>query len=101
MAVGPESESNMMEELSAMGTSQKSFYDKAFAEMTYNGIVIYSYNTPVLRWDGEKLHRLWGGWSATTQRHINAMLWQMVRRDGKPFLTMTKRVWESMPVEEK
>lgn len=89
----------MMVELSAMGTSQKSFYSKAFAEMTYNGIVIYSYNTPVLRWDGEKLHRLWGGWSATTQRHINTLLRQVWRKD-KPFITMTKKVWESMPVEE-
>ena len=87
----------MIAELRAMG--QKSFYGKAFVELKDKEIVLYSYNTPVLRLDGEKLHRLWGGWSVTSQRHINAMLWQVGRKD-KPFITMTKKVWESMPVEE-
>lgn len=89
-----------MVELSAMGTSQKSFYGKALVELTDKGIVLYSYNTPVLRLDGEKLHRLWGGFSTTTQRHINALLLQMGMGEDKPFVTMTKKVWGSMPVEE-
>ena len=76
-------------------------YGKARIEQTDKGIFLYSYNTPVLRWDGEKLHRLWGGWSPTTQRHINTLLRQIGMCENKPFLTMTKNVWESMPVEEK
>ena len=89
----------MIAELRAMG--QNSFYGKAFVELKDKEIVLYSYNTPVLRWDGEKLHRLWGGWSSATQRHINTLLWQIGMCENKPFLTMTKNVWESMPVEEK
>ena len=37
----------MIAELRAMG--QKSFYGKAFVELKDKGIVLYSYNTPVLR----------------------------------------------------
>lgn len=31
---------------------------------------LYSYDTPVLLNHNGKLYRLWGGWSATTGRHI-------------------------------
>lgn len=53
---------------------------------------VFSYDTPVLHYNGktETLHRLWGGYSATTMRDINrAFSWQK----------MTKKVWDSMPVE--
>ena len=50
MAVGPESESNMMVELSAMGTSQKSFYGKAFAELTDKGNVGWGEVTSPVGW---------------------------------------------------
>lgn len=31
---------------------------------------LYSYDTPVLAKHGDKLYRLWEGWSKTTGRHI-------------------------------
>ena len=58
---------------------------------TYSA-TIFSYDTPVLHYDGktETLHRLWGGYSATTIRDINrSFLWQK----------MNKKTWDAMPVE--
>lgn len=88
----------MMVELIPDGT-RKSFYGKAKIEWGKEGITLYSYNTPVLMWDGEKLHRLWSGWSATTQRHANAFLWHIGRCQKISFVTVTKAWWNSMPVE--
>lgn len=61
---------------------------------TTNTCTIYSYNTPVLRIDETGSHRLWNGWSATTQKDIN--------KAGFPLVfgyDMTKKIWDSMPVE--
>ena len=59
--------------------------------------VIFSYGTPVLAVDcsGMKpcLVRLWDGWSATTQRHINKAL-ATLGREG-----IRKADWDNMPVE--
>lgn len=66
---------------------------KIYDEVT-NIYVIYSYNTPVLRIDETGAHRLWKGWSATTQKDIN--------KAGFPLVfgyDMTKKIWNSMPVE--
>lgn len=54
--------------------SHKSFYGKARVELLKGGeTVLYSYGTPVLLYSrGGALFRLWGGWSATTGRHIRA-----------------------------
>lgn len=54
--------------------SHKSFYGKARVIVDDDGTeTLVSYWTPVLRKmpDGS-LRRLWGGWSATTGRHIKA-----------------------------
>lgn len=54
--------------------SHKSFYGKARVRNYESGArVLFSYNTPVLveLADG-KCFDLWGGWSATTGRHIRA-----------------------------
>lgn len=59
-----------------------------------NSCTIFSYDTPVLRVDSSGYHRLWGGWSATTQKDINA--------SGFPFISgykMTKEIWDKMEVE--
>ena len=59
-----------------------------------NACTIYSYDTPVLRIDETGAHRLWSGWSATTQKDIN--------KAGFPFVfgyDMTKKIWDSMPIE--
>lgn len=52
----------------------KSFYGKAVVEIGDDGTeTLYSYNTPVISRDvGGNLRRLWGDYSATTQRHIKA-----------------------------
>lgn len=60
-------------ELAPNGT-QKSFYGKAVVEIDNAGNeTLYSYNTPIIkRLVNGSLVRLWGGWSATTGRHIIA-----------------------------
>ena len=55
---------------------KKSFYKKCSVTEYENGEkVLMSYTTPVIKitTEGEPV-RLWDGWSATTQRHINAFL---------------------------
>lgn len=56
--------------------SRKSFYGKArIAEYSNGEKVLYSYNTPVCKITAAgKFIKLWGGYSATTQRHINSFL---------------------------
>lgn len=55
--------------------SRKSFYNKAFVIRDDEGMLtLYSYNTPILSFNRGKFTRLWFGWSATTQRHINAFV---------------------------
>lgn len=52
----------------------KSFYGKARVVVDDDGVeTLISYRTPVIRknLDGS-LERLWGGWTATTGRHIRA-----------------------------
>lgn len=52
---------------------------------------VFSYDTPVFHIDeNNSLHRLWDGWSATTQQDINKAF---------PGVNLTKKVWDSMPVE--
>ena len=53
---------------------RKSFYGKCYVigDEKY-GYMLYSYDTLVARFiPGRGLVRSWEGWSATTQRHINA-----------------------------
>lgn len=56
--------------------SHKSFYGKAWVKECSNGEkLLQSYNTVVCMIDAQgHFKRLWHGWSATTQRHINAFL---------------------------
>lgn len=53
---------------------RKSFYGKAIVEVAQDGTeTLYSYNTPIIkRLVSGELVKLWGGWSATTGRHIAA-----------------------------
>lgn len=62
------------------------------SEGTTYSVTVYSYNTPVLHYDGQTdtLHRLWDSWSATTQRDINNVF---------PALKMIKTKWQKMEVE--
>lgn len=53
---------------------RKSFYGKATVIIEDNGTeTLISYQTPVAQKDNAgNIRRLWGGWSATTGRHIKA-----------------------------
>ena len=53
---------------------QKSFNGKAFVRISFDGSeTLYSYDTPIVKRDPSgKLSRIWGGWSATTGKHIRA-----------------------------
>lgn len=68
--------------------SHKSFYGKAIVTSFDDGTdVLRSYATDVIRRNADgTLTRLWGGWSATTGRHIAA------------FCGINKAAWDKMPV---
>ena len=53
---------------------RKSFYGKARVIISEDGTeTLYSYNTPIVSRDPSGvLTRIWGGWSATTGRHVKA-----------------------------
>lgn len=54
---------------------QKSFYGKATVTEHDNGTIeLKSYNTIVCRIQNGIFQRLWGGYSATTMKHINAFV---------------------------
>lgn len=66
---------------------RKSFYGKAFVEINTAGTeTLYSYGTPIIsRNKRGNLKKLWGGWSATTGRHI------------KSFCGLNKKEFEQLP----
>ena len=75
---------------------QKSLYGKAFEISNSMGYELISYSTKVARIEvgqyGRKLVRLFGGYSATTMRHVNAWLqWHGMN-------PITKKQWEEMEV---
>ena len=76
--------------------SRKSFYGKAHVATTAAGDrVLISYDTPVARVDASGVfHRLWGGYSATTMRHVNSF----ARLLGVP--GSGKSWWDSLKIEE-
>lgn len=53
---------------------RKSFYGKAIVTVEESGKkTLFSYGTPIIELDSNgQLTRLYGGWSATTGRHIKA-----------------------------
>lgn len=55
---------------------RKSFYGKARIKETENGEkVLQSYNTEVCKINANgQFVRMWGGYSATTMRHVNSFL---------------------------
>lgn len=73
---------------------RKSFYGKAVVYECKNGVkLLKSYSTIVCMIDeNREFIRLWNGYSATTQRHVNAFLTYY----GKN--TMNKSEWERMEV---
>lgn len=69
--------------------NQKSFYGKAKVFILANGMsALKSYDTLILVKDGERLMKLWDGWSATTGNHIYS------------FCRMHKKDFEKLPYME-
>lgn len=67
--------------------NHKSFYGKAKVVEEGGTRTLYSYNTPVVRENHDgTLERLWGGWTATTGRHIRS------------FCNIGKAEWDKMDV---
>lgn len=77
---------------------QRSYYGKArvVSYGTDGSLTLISYSTPVCVWDAKEkvLYRTWGGWSATTMRHVNSFIDTYC--EGWPRLT--KKEWESQYV---
>lgn len=74
---------------------RKSYYWKARVVSldTGDGCLLMSYSTVVAVYQRGKFFRTWGGWSATSARHIKSFcLWL-----GLP--TMSKAKWDALPVE--
>lgn len=75
-------------------TRQKSYYGKAKVIEGGGVYSLQSYETIVCRFDvNGGFVRLWGGWSATTAKHVN----DFRNLFGLPALS--KREWEALPVE--
>lgn len=75
--------------------NQKSFCGKAKQIETKTGLFLQSYETIVCYIDKKTntFHRLWSGYSATTQKHIDSF------RRLNCFDGIGKRKWEEMTVE--
>lgn len=73
----------------------KSFYGKTRVKKCANGEkLLQSYDTIVCKLDANgSFVRLWSGYSATTQRHVNSFL-QLNGLDG----LQGKTNWDKMPV---
>ena len=73
---------------------QKSYYGKAHIFEDAGKIYLRSYKTIVAVIDNSgKFHRLWGGYSTTTQYHINSF------RETYGMNRISKSEWVAMPVE--
>ena len=82
-------------DLPVMQGREKSFYGKARIIETENGEkVLQSYNTFVCRITAAgRFVRMWGGYSATTMRHVNSFLsFYDMNGGGKSW-------WDMQPVE--
>jgi len=75
---------------------RKSFNGKCrvypFANGKLSGVVLYSYNTPVMACVNGNMVKLWNNWTNTTGRHVNAF---MVKCGKMP---INKKAWEDMEV---
>lgn len=72
---------------------RKSFYGKAWAIYLPNGtICLKSYDTIIAAYDGADVHRLWAGYSATSNRHYKAFC---------DFCGIEKtEKWKNLPLED-
>ena len=83
-------------ELSPVVDNRKSYYGKAIVVMWNDNKYLLSYNTPVAMVDKEgNFSRLWGGYSATTMRHVNSFHAAFANAPGGG-----KAWWDKLPVEQ-
>ena len=74
--------------------SHKSFYGKAQVITSGGTVYLKSYDTIVAKICGNEFFRTWGGWSATTARHVNSF------RNVYGFPSISKAEWVKMPVAD-
>lgn len=77
---------------------RKSFYGKAYVlEDGWGNAFLRSYDTIVCYIDPSGyFHRLWDGWSVTTQRHVDSFITEY----NLPHKHRGKAAWMKMPVEK-
>lgn len=75
--------------------NRKSFNNKAYCVETGKTIILESYGTKVGFIRGGVFHRTWGGYSATTMRHVKNFLEHYDMLGGIPH---TKAWWDSLKV---
>lgn len=78
-------------ELSAV--NQKSFYGKALVFEKNGNIYLKSYDTFVCGFENGNFKRFWAGYSATTQKHINAFMDMLAQP------RLDKKDWLNIPAE--
>ena len=76
-------------------TTQKSYYNRAKIRYNDDGsATLISYSTEVAAIDKNgAFFRLWAGWSATTQKHINDF------RALFNLAPLSKKAWQALPCE--
>ena len=83
----------MKYELTPQHSRNKSYYGKAVVEEKDGIKALTSYSTLVCYIDNNGLHRLWHGYSATTQKHIHDFALQNNLKG------CGKADWDKMPIE--
>lgn len=80
-----------MKELMPVYDNAKSFYRKAFVDFPDDDTaILYSYDTPIIRYRYGVYTKLWDGYSATTMRHIKEFCKQV---DG---INVNKKWWTAL-----
>lgn len=83
-----------MKKFELPAVNQKSFYGKAIViEYSKDLVVLKSYDTEVARIESGRFVRMWGGYSSTTMKHVNAFLGFYGLPGG------CKKWWDSLPVD--
>lgn len=87
-----------MKELTPIYDNAKSFYRKAMVDEHAHGATLYSYGTKIIELvnvgNDTYIRKVWNGYSATTQRHINEFIKQFVHK-----FNTNKKWYENLPNE--
>lgn len=83
-----------MKELECQWDSRKSFYRKAMYEENRGITTLYSYGTKIISVKGNKVKKLWEGYTRNTQRHIKEFIYQQLG------VVMEKKDYENLPYDK-